>query len=144
MAACTRIGNLQLFAHRWRNELERVAAHIHIGDGLLNFRHVAGDAFTARASLRVVRVLFERSHTGSIWRVRCVTVETDRCRGLSELGIVLRAMSVMTRRTRHAPLVHDALNEIVALHAVLVCRAVGIVREAGLAKRVRLELPIIL
>jgi hypothetical protein len=50
----------------------------------------------------------------------------------------------MTRRARDAPAIHDALNEIVALHAVLVCRAVGIVREAGFAERVRLELPVIL
>ena len=73
-----------------------------------------------------------------------MTVETDRCHRLSELGIVRRAMSVVTRRARYAPLVHEALNEIVALHAVLVCRAVGIMRKAGFAERVRLELPKVL
>jgi hypothetical protein len=42
------------------------------------------------------------------------------------------------------PSIHNALDEIVALHAVLVCGAIGIVRKARFAERVRLELPIVL
>ena len=139
-----RIGNLELFAHRWRDEPERVAADVDIGDRLFDLRHVAGDAVAARTAFRMVRVIFDRGRMRAIGRARRVTVETDRCRRLSELGIVLRAVRVMTRRARDAPAIHDALDEIVALHAILVGGAVGKVRERGFAERVRLELPIIL
>ena len=73
-----------------------------------------------------------------------MAVKTDHGRRLSQLGIVLRAVRVMARRTRNPPAIHDALNEIIALHPVLVCCPVGIVREVAFAERVRFELPIIL
>ena len=73
-----------------------------------------------------------------------MTVETNHCGRLPELGRVLCAVHVMTGRARDAPAIHDTLDEIVALHAVLVCGAVGKVRECGLAERVWLELPKIL
>src|SRR5579862_3186338 len=89
-------------------------------------------------------VIFESGGTRAIRTVRGVTAETERRRGLSELRVILRAVRVMARRTRDAPSIHHALDEIVALHAVLVRRAVGIVREVALAEGVRLELPKVL
>ena len=57
---------------------------------------------------------------------------------------MFRPVRVMTRRAGDAAAVHDALDEVIALHAVFVGRAVGVVREVGFAERVRLELPVIL
>ena len=45
---------------RRRDETERVAAHVHVGDRLCDLRHVAGDALAARAAGLVMRVLLDR------------------------------------------------------------------------------------
>ena len=53
-------------------------------------------------------------------------------------------MHVMAGRTRNAVLVHDALRKVVALHAILVRRAIGEIEEGRLAQRAVLKFPVIL
>src|SRR5436190_5943049 len=60
VTARTGIGNLELLAHRRRDEPEGVAAHVDISDGLFDLRHVTGDTFTAGTACRVVRVICDR------------------------------------------------------------------------------------
>ena len=75
--------------------------------------------------------VFKPRDARTIRSVRCVTIETDRCRWLSELSVVLRAVHVVTRGARDAAAIHHTLDEIVALHAVLVRGAVSVMREAS-------------
>ena len=74
-------------------------------------------------------------------RIWAVAVKADILGGFPQDGVVLCAMHVMTVETGDAACVHQALHEIVALHAVLVRGTVGKVRERSLAQFVLFELP---
>src|SRR4029077_7962044 len=51
-------------------------------------------------------------------------------------------MRIVAIKTRDSASVHDALDKIVPLHPVLVCRAIRVIEEIGwLAPRVILQLP---
>ena len=50
-------------------------------------------------------------------------------------------MDIVTGRTSDSMPVHDTLSEIVALHTILVCRAVGKVIKRGLTQCTVFELP---
>ena len=50
------VRNLQSVRCRRGDELKRVAAHIHIGDGLLDFGHMTSDALTTLTARFVMRV----------------------------------------------------------------------------------------
>jgi len=52
MADVARIGNFQRVGVRRTDELKRVTAHMDIGDGLLNLRHMAGHTLAAFAVQR--------------------------------------------------------------------------------------------
>ena len=54
---------------------------------------------------------------------------------------IVGAVRIVATETRDAARVHEALNEIVALHAVLVRGAVGKMREARFAELVLFKLP---
>ena len=47
MTNVARIGDLQGFSRRWRDELESVGSDVHIGDRLLDLWHVTRNAFAA-------------------------------------------------------------------------------------------------
>ena len=85
---------------------------------------MTGHTLAAGAPGLVTGVIFESGDMRTIRTVGCVAVETNRCRRLSELRIVLRAVRVMTRRARDAPAIHDALHEIVSEYQDLVCKEV--------------------
>ena len=48
VARGARIGNFIFVRHRRRDECERVRAHVDARNRHFDFRHVTGDAFTAR------------------------------------------------------------------------------------------------
>jgi len=74
-----------------------------------------------------------------------MTVQAELIGGLPELRVISGAMHVMTVETAYSAPIHDALNEIVALHAVLMRRAIGIVQEIGRrTERAFLQLPMVL
>src|SRR5215467_3366365 len=73
------IGHSGLLRHPRRNEIKRVRVHHVVAQRLLDFRHVAGRAFAARAVLRVVRVLRNRSRESRrILLVRRVAAQAQR------------------------------------------------------------------
>ena len=72
-----------------------------------------------------------------------MTVQAELIYGLSELGIVFRAVNVVTGGTTNTPLVHHALHEIVTLHAVLVRRSIGEVEKVSLAEISGFQGPIV-
>ena len=90
-----------------------------------NRRHVAGDTLAAFAVGSVLRVKRERA----AWsRLHHAVVALDRhtsLPGSRKVGLVLRAMRIVTRVAPHALQVHLALHVVVALHSVLVRRPSG-------------------
>src|SRR5580704_572711 len=91
-----------------------------------------------------MRVLFDSRCARSVARAWLVAVETNLIDGLTELGVVARAVDVVAIEAGYTAAVHDALDEIVALHAVFVRGAVRKMSEALLAELVVFELPVIL
>ena len=75
MADVAGVRNLQSVGHRRSDEMEGVAPHVHVGDGLLDLRHVASDALTAFASDLVMRMLFDSRCARAVRRIRAVTIE---------------------------------------------------------------------
>ena len=70
-----------------------------------------------------------------------MTGQAHRVSRLAQHRLVFRAVRIVATETRDAACVHEALNEIVALHAVLVSSAVGKMREARFAELVLFKLP---
>ena len=71
--ACVR--NLQSVSRCRSDEVKRVAPHVHVGDRLLDLRHVASDALVALATYFVMGVLLDRWRVRAVGRVRAVTIE---------------------------------------------------------------------
>jgi hypothetical protein len=55
--------------------MKRVAAYVHVGDCLLDLRHVTGDALVALATYSVMGVLLDRWRVRAVRRIRAVTIE---------------------------------------------------------------------
>jgi len=72
-----------------------------------------------------------------------MTVQTELVRGLSELRIVLGAMNIVTGCAGHTVAIHHTLDEVVALHPVLMSCAICEVKEVCLSKSNVFELPVI-
>ena len=108
-------------------------------------RHVAGNALVPCAAVLVVGVLLKSGGMRTVRRRGAVAVQTELGWWFPELRVISRAVHVMTIETGYPASVHDALHEIVALHAVLVRGAIGeIIEISKLAKRVAFQLPEIL
>jgi len=69
------VRNLQSVRRRRSNEVERMAPHVHVGDRLLDLRHVASDALVALATCFVMRVLLYCWRVRAVRRIRAVTIE---------------------------------------------------------------------
>jgi len=70
-----------------------------------------------------------------------VTIQAELVDRFAELRIVVRAVNVVAIEAGYAAAVHDALDEIVALHTVFVGGAIGKMGEGLFAELVILELP---
>ena len=88
-----------------------------------------------------MRVLFESRCPRTVARAGLVAVEANLLDGLAELRVVVRAVDVVAIEAGYAAAVHDALHEIVSLHAVFMRGAFCEMGEALLAQRVIFELP---
>ena len=108
-----------------------------------DLRHVAGYALTAGAAVLVVGVFRESRGVGAVGRRRPMTVQAELVDGLSELGIVFRSVYIVTGSTGDAVLIHDALNEVIALHPVFMRSSVREVRERRLTQGDVFEFPVV-
>ena len=72
-----------------------------------------------------------------------MTSQAEFVRGLAQLRVVVGPMRVVAGGAGHPVTVHHALHEIVALHPVLVRRAICKVKEVSLSKRDVFELPVV-
>ena len=141
MTEIARIRNLQRLGLLRPNETKREAADFHVAQSLGDSRHVTGSASAARAATRVVRMLLDAGGVRPILRVGAMTGQAHRVSQPKQHRLIFGTVRIMATETRDAARVHEALNEIVALHAVLVSRAVGKMCEAGFAELVLFKLP---
>src|SRR6266404_2378616 len=141
MADVARVRDFQAVGPLRIDEVEGMAADVHVCDRLLDFRHVAGDALAARAARSMVGMLFDRRGMRAILRVRPVTGEAYAAGRLPQHGVIIRAVRIMAAEAGDAACIHQAGHEVVALHPVLVRRAIRKMCEGRLAKLVILELP---
>src|SRR5262249_2270909 len=123
-----------------RDEIESVVAGLGrhgVGTGL---GHVAFDAAAASAQWHVVGMLGEVLVTGADRRARSVASQAQGVAGgvLDGHRRVHRAVRLVTVGALQAGVIHHALDERVALDAVLVGRAV-LPEFGGLLARLRLE-----
>lgn len=81
VADVTGVRNSHPLAHGWANESEGVTTDIHIRDRLLDFWHVACDAFITRSACLVMRVLLESRGAGAVGRTCAMAVEAKSIRG---------------------------------------------------------------
>jgi len=123
------------------DEFERVCANVDITDRLLDFRHVAGNALTSRAVRFVVRMSFQAWSMRTVRGIGSMAIQADCIGGLPKHRRVRGAVHVVTAEAGHPTGVHQALHEIVALHAVLVRGAVREVGERLHPQLMLLELP---
>jgi len=125
----TRIRDVVSVGHGWSDEGERVGADFYVGDGGLNFWHVASDAFASSGAGFVMSVLLDGQRARAIQRHRSVAVQADLVGRLAELCVVVGAVDIVAGETSYASAIHHALHEIVALHAIFMGGAVGVVSK---------------
>src|SRR5579859_434021 len=95
---------------------------------------MASDALTARATALVMSVRLEGRRVRTVGGARAVAVETELVGRLAQLRIIVCTVNVVAGSAGHAVAVHHTLDEIVALHPVLVRGAIRKVQEVGLSK----------
>src|SRR4029078_304664 len=135
------VRDLQRIRFAGRYEVKGMAADVYVGDRLLDLRHVAGRALAVRTVRLVMRVGFDRFGVRTILRFWAMARAANIVARCTEERLVFRTVDVVTREARYAARVHQALYEVVTLHAVLVRRAIWEMREGLLAELVLLELP---
>ena len=123
--------------------MKGMTSDVLIRDRLFDLRHVASDAFIARAIRLVMGMRLNARRMRSRLRVRAVAIQAQRIAGFTHHGDVVPAMRIVARKASDATGVHQALHKIVALHAVLVGGAIGKVGKGGFAEFVFLELPVV-
>ena len=141
MARGAWIGYAGLLSLLWRDEAEGVRRDVVVFDGLLDSGHVAGNALAARTVGRVMSVLTDSAvQTGRIQA--SMAAETERISTYGESGDGA-AVHLMAIEATDLTVIHVALHEIVALHAVFVRCEIGELIEVGCAGLGVLELPVV-
>jgi len=141
MAEITRIWSFQFVRLCRPNEAEGVATDLHVVDGLGDLGHVAGDALTARASGRMMCMLLDGCCVRPILRIRTVASQAEPVSCFAHHAGVIRAVWVVATETGNAASVHQASDEIIALHSVLVCAAVSEMSKRGFSELVIFQSP---
>jgi hypothetical protein len=113
MADIAGVRNFQAIGLRRIDEMEGVAADVHVGNRLFDLRHIAGDTLAAGATRGMVGMLFDRRGMRAILRVRPVTSEACATGRLPQHGIILRAVRVMATEAGDAARIHQAGYEVV-------------------------------
>lgn len=145
MAGSAGIRNVVLVGHLGSNEAEGMSMHESVRRPFgLDLRHVTGHTLASRGTLLMVRMLFQSGRARPVWRERPMAVQAEYIGGLDKLGVVISSMHIMATEAGDAVTVHDALYEIVALHAVFMSGAIGEVIKVGCPQRRDFKLPIIL
>ena len=134
MAKIASVRNFQCFGFCGPHETEGVASDINVTDRLCDLRHMARNAIVTSAVWRVVSVLFYARSVRPVLRVRAVACQAKSVASLTHNSRIVRAMRIVATEAGHAPCVHETLNKVVALHAVLVGGAIGEMGERRFAE----------
>jgi hypothetical protein len=84
----------------------------------------AGDALAARTAGPVMRVLLDAGGMRPVLGVGAMAGEAHLTRRLAQLRFVLGAVHIVAAEAGDGAVVHKALDEVIALHAVLMRRRV--------------------
>ena len=142
MTGRTRVRNAVLFGHHWRNELKGMAPDVNRADGSGDLRHVTGYALTAFRILRVACVGLNRTRWPWL-QLRLVTGQTHFITRRDEVGIEFCAVNIVATGAGDTLYVHAALDIVITLHPVLVCRAIGPVRKRFFSKMDLIQFPMV-
>ena len=143
MAYVARIRDLQALGLGGGDETERMAANIYVRDSLLDARHVAGYTLAAARAGFVMSMLFESGGVRADRGAWPVTLETEEAGRFQQIGIIVGPVNVVAAKAFYSAGVHQAGDEIVALHAVLMGRAIGEVSKGRLARLMLLQSPVV-
>jgi hypothetical protein len=145
VAGIARVWNFQRIRQYWRYEFERMTSDIDVGNLGFNFRHVATDTLAAFAVRCMMGVLLESFCVGTVIGACEVTGETKLVQShrFPQIGIVAGAMNIVAVVTRDSARIHQALDEIISLHPVLVRSAVAVMSKCRRSERVFFEFPVI-
>lgn len=139
MAGGTGIRDIGLFRRRGGDEAEGVGGNRVALNGLLDARHMAGRALAAGTVFGVMSVFADRAleACGVFFRVAA------KAEGVAGYGKVRGRVRVdlMAVETAKFAVVHVALGEVIALHAVFMGGEVGILEEVRSAGFEFFELP---
>lgn len=144
MTTRTGIRDFVLIRHSRRDEFEGVAPNKIVRQCLLDFWHVAGQAVVTRTGGLVMRMRLQARCMRPVRRIGTMAFQAHQATGLDEIGIVFGAVCVMAGSASNPSSIHQALDEVIPLHAILVCGAVGKVRESGFTQLVLFQLPEVL
>ena len=135
------IRDIQRFRLRGPDKVESVTADLHVANGLGDVGHVAGDALAARTSGRMMRVLLYCRRMRSVLPVRTVALQTEPVSRLAHHPLIFRAVCIVATEAGNPPCVHEAGDEVISLHAVLVRSSVRKVSKGRFSELVLLQLP---
>ena len=137
------IGDIHALTLRRSDEPECVAGDIHLANRLGDLGHMTGHALAAETVRLVMGMFLDARCMRPVLRIGAVAGRANLRNGLAQHGFILGAMWIMATETGDAPVVHQALGEIVALHPVLVRRTLRKMRESRFTKFVLFQLPVI-
>ena len=141
MARRARIRDAGLLSLLRRNETKGVRGDVVVLDGLLDARHVAGDALTASTACCVMR-MFADCSAQACGILFVVTGEAELVSTEGQIGDSF-AVDLVTIEAAHLAVIHQTLDEIIALHAVFVRGEIGKLEEIGSAGLQFFEVPIV-
>src|SRR5580704_1558477 len=113
MAHRAGIRDLIFVGHRWSDEGKRMSPNLHVRNGSLDFRHMAGNATTTGRAFLMMGVLFDGSGAWTVQGKRAVTIHAELVRRFSQLRVVACSMHIVATKTGNAATVHHTLYKIV-------------------------------
>ena len=132
------VRNLQFFGLCRPNEAEGVTANVNVSDRLRDLRHMARNAFAAGAISRVVRMLLDASGVRPILRVGAVARQAKSVTSLAHNSRIVSTVRIVAAKAGNATGIHEAGDEIIPLHPVLVGRPLGEMGEGCFSELVLL------
>ena len=141
MAVIAGIRDFLPFGIRGSDKPESVRTDILIRDCLLDLRHMTVHALTSRTAGFVMCVGFDTCGMRTVLRIGAMAGQTYFLHWFPQRCIILAAMRIVTAEAGHSARIHQALNKIISLHAILVGGAVGKMRKGQFAEFVLFEIP---
>ena len=89
----------------------------------------------------MMRVRLDARGVRTVGRRRSVACQANLVCRFDQVGVIFGAVDIMAAEARDATAVHHALDEVVALHPILMTRSIGEMRECRLAELVIFQFP---